>query len=254
MKWCLVNMRISNFEDLKIELNKTKSESLDFLSNIKQINDFFSQGDDEQKEDMFRIISIPMIYSSWEGFFTETMSVCLNSLKLSDREAFKYSPEIRALWLQREPFFNKYIDMIKNIYDIDSHRSISHAGPQFKKKVTKGTFKLTSEVINHIDGFNKSSLSDCDVSELVMTFSNVNDAVVKINFDAIGLDYSNLDLSQLGEVVGLRNSLGHGEFKSKIPPRKFNSLIRYIESLINDLHTSAEHWLDKLEDEVTKPD
>ncbi|MHA7844759.1 MAE_28990/MAE_18760 family HEPN-like nuclease [Serratia sp. D1N4] len=247
-------MRISNFEDLKLELNKTKSESLDFLNNIKEINEFLTQSGDVQKEEMFRIISIPMIYSSWEGFFTETMSVCLNSLKLSDREAFKYSPEIRALWLQREPFFNKYIDMIKNIYDIDSHRSISHSGPQFKKKITKGTFKLTSEVIGHIDGFNQSSLSDCDVSELVMTFSNVNDTVVRINFDAIGLNYSHLDLSQLGEVVGLRNSLGHGEFKSRIPPRKFNSLIMYVETLINDLNTSAESWLDKLEEDVTKPD
>ncbi len=247
-------MRISNFEDLKVELNKTKTESLDFLSHIKQINDFLTQSGDQQKEEMFRIISIPMIYSSWEGFFTETMSVCLNSLKLSDREAFKYSPSIRALWLQREPFFSKYIDMIKNIYDIDSHKSITQTGTQFKKKITKGTFKLTSEVIDHIDGFNKSALSDCDVSELVMTFSNVNEMVVQINFDAIGLDYSNLDLSQLGEVVGLRNSLGHGEFKSKVQPRKFSSVISYVEQLINDLNTSAEHWLDKLEDEVTKPE
>lgn len=186
-------------------------------------------------------------------FFTETMSVCLNSLKLSDREAFHYSAEIRALWLQREPFFNKYIDMIKNIYDVDSHRSISQSGQQLKKRVTKGTFKLTSEVIKHIDGFNNSTLSDCDVSELVMTFSNVNEMVVKVNFEAINLDYSNLDLSQLGEVVGLRNSLGHGEFKSKIKPRKFDSIIQYVETLINELSNSAEKWLDDLEDDITRP-
>lgn len=247
-------MRITNFEDLKLELNKTKTESLEFLDSIRQINNFFSLNDETKKEEMFRIISIPMIYSSWEGFFTETMSVCLNSLKLSDREAFKYSPEIRALWLQREPFFNQYIDMIKNIYDIDSHRSITHTGPQLKKKITKGTFKLTSRVIDQIDGFNNKALSDCDVSELVMTFSNVNETVVQINFDAIGLDYSNLDLSQLGEVVGLRNSLGHGEFKSKIPPRKFNSLIEYVEILINELNLSTIKWLDNLEDEVTAPE
>ncbi|MDR4897423.1 HEPN domain-containing protein, partial [Yersinia kristensenii] len=134
------------------------------------------------------------------------------------------------------------------------HRSITHTGPQLKRKIAKGTFKLTSEVIDHIDGFNQKALSDCDVSELVMTFSNVNEMVVKINFDAIGLDHSNLDLSQLGEVVGLRNSLGHGEFKSKVQPRKFSSLITYVEQLINDLNVSTVKWLDNLEDEVTKPE
>ncbi|WP_230405469.1 MAE_28990/MAE_18760 family HEPN-like nuclease [Plesiomonas shigelloides] len=246
-------MRISSFDDFKVQLAKTKGESLDFLHNIKSINDYFCNNGDLEKGDMFRVISIPMIYSSWEGFFTETMSVCLNSLKLSDREAFHYSAEIRALWLQREPFFNKYIDMIKNIYDVDSHRSISQSGQQLKKRVTKGTFKLTSEVIKHIDGFNNSTLSDCDVSELVMTFSNVNEMVVKVNFEAINLDYSNLDLSQLGEVVGLRNSLGHGEFKSKIKPRKFDSIIQYVETLINELSNSAEKWLDDLEDDITRP-
>jgi len=247
-------MRISDFEDFKVLLEKTKNESLGFLDSIKSINDFMARSGDSEKEDMFRIISVPMIYSSWEGFFTETMSVCLNTLKLSDREAFKYSAEIRALWLQREPFYNRYVDMIKNIYDADSHRSIVHNGAQIKKKVTKGAFKLTSDVIQHIDAFNRSTLSDCDVSELVMTFSNVNEIVVKINFDAIGLDYSSLDLSQLGEVVGLRNSLGHGEFKSSVKPRKFNSIIAYVEILINDLNQCATEWLDKLEDEITKPE
>lgn len=247
-------MRISDFDDFKVMLEKTKNESLGFLESIKSINEFMSRSGDKDKEDMFRIISVPMIYSSWEGFFTETMSVCLNTLKLSDREAFRYSAEIRALWLQREPFYSKYVDMIKNIYDADSHRSIVHNGAQIKKKVTKGAFKLKSEVIQHIDRFNKSTLSDCDVSELVMTFSNVNEMVVKVNFDAIGLDYSSLDLSQLGEVVGLRNSLGHGEFKSSVNPRKFNSIIVYVENLIIDLNQCAITWLDKLEDEITKPE
>ncbi|EKO4494270.1 hypothetical protein P0N00_000820 [Escherichia coli] len=247
-------MRISDFDDFKVMLEKTKNESLGFLESIKSINEFMSRSGDKDKEDMFRIISVPMIYSSWEGFFTETMSVCLNTLKLSDREAFRYSAEIRALWLQREPFYSKYVDMIKNIYDADSHRSIVHNGAKIKKKVTKGAFKLTSEVIQHIDRFNKSTLSDCDVSELVMTFSNVNEMVVKVNFDAIGLDYSLLDLSQLGEVVGLRNSLGHGEFKSSVNPRKFNSIIVYVENLIIDLNQCAITWLDKLEDEITKPE
>lgn len=247
-------MRISSFEDIKIQLNKTKLESLEFLDSIKSINQFMISSRDEKNEGMFRIISVPMIYSSWEGFFTEVMSVCLNSLKLSDREAFKYSPEIRALWLQREPFFSRYIDMIKNIYDTDSHRSILHSGQQLHKKIKKGTFKLTSEVIDNIDIFNKSTLSDCDVSELVMTFSNVNEVVVKVNFDAIGLDYSLLDLSQLGEVVGLRNSLGHGEFKSNVNHRKFSSLVSYIEQLIKDLNECAISWLDDLEDEITKPE
>ena len=247
-------MRISDFEDFKILLTKTKDESLGFLNSIKSINDFMITSKERDKEDMFRMISVPMIYSSWEGFFTETMSVCLNTLKLSDREAFRYSAEIRALWLQREPFFSRYIDMIKNIYDADSHRSVLHNAPQIRKKVTKGAFKLTSDVIQHIDIFNKSTLSDCDVSELVMTFSNVNEMVVKVNFDAIGLDYSSLDLSQLGEVVGLRNSLGHGEFKSNIKPRRFSSIISYVEGLINDLYQCALEWLDRLEDEITAPE
>ncbi|EMG9189136.1 TPA: hypothetical protein RG680_001595 [Morganella morganii] len=247
-------MRISDFEDFKILLTKTKDESLGFLNSIKSINDFMITSKERDKEDMFRIISVPMIYSSWEGFFTETMSVCLNTLKLSDREAFRYSAEIRALWLQREPFFSRYIDMIKNIYDADSHRSVLHNAPQIRKKVTKGAFKLTSDVIQHIDIFNKSTLSDCDVSELVMTFSNVNEMVVKVNFDAIGLDYSSLDLSQLGEVVGLRNSLGHGEFKSNIKPRRFSSIISYVEGLINNLYQCALEWLDRLEDEITAPE
>lgn len=61
-------MRISDFDDFKVMLEKTKNESLGFLESIKSINEFMSRSGDKDKEDMFRIISVPMIYSSWEGF------------------------------------------------------------------------------------------------------------------------------------------------------------------------------------------
>ncbi|MCB6146608.1 hypothetical protein LHK12_21050 [Providencia rettgeri] len=244
-------MRITDFEDFRVQLRKTKSESFDFLNSIKSIEQFLTGSQEQDKSSMFRTIAVPMIYSSWEGFFTETISVCLNTLKQLDKEALKYSPEIRALWLQKEPFFSRYTDMIRNIYDIDYHRGVVHDNGQFKKKVTKGAFKLTSSVIQDIDRFNQSVLSDCDVSELVMTFSNVNESVVKTNLEAIGLDYSSLDLSQLGEVVGMRNSLGHGEFRVNLQPRKFNSLIMYIENLIEALHEATLKWLEDIDDENT---
>jgi len=43
-------MRISNFEDLKLELDKTKVESLEFLDSIKQINTFIGQSNEPEKE------------------------------------------------------------------------------------------------------------------------------------------------------------------------------------------------------------
>lgn len=61
-------MRITDFEDFRVQLRKTKSESFDFLNSIKSIEQFLTGSQEQDKSSMFRTIAVPMIYSSWEVF------------------------------------------------------------------------------------------------------------------------------------------------------------------------------------------
>lgn len=248
-------MNLLNFNGLIAEVSQTKDECLDALDKIKKIEVELNQTPSGKTlVSNYRTISIPMIYASWESHFTSSIAICFRALKDIDKLACDHSPHIRAIWLQQETFFTKYIDMIKNIYDVDSHKSLSEKMATMKKKIKKGHYKLTTEVLESIDKFNKSVLNqNVNVEELVMTFSNVNKVVTEMNMEVVGLNSAVLDLTKLDELVGLRNALGHGQFSTIIGDRQFSYLIEYTENLINALYTEIESWIINLSNQLNTP-
>lgn len=238
-------MSAINVGSLKVELQQTKDDCLASLSSIDSIATYLGV---HELSSEYRKIAVPMIYSAWESFFTSSIAICFRALKDINQLANQHSPSIRAVWLQQESFFNRYIDMIKNIYDIDAHKSLEEKMSNMKKKVKKGHYKLTTEVLQKIDTFNSTSLDrNVNVDDLVMTFSNVNKVVTTMNMEVIGLDPENLGLEQLDGLVGLRNAFGHGEFTTSIGIRKFNELLIYTRTLIGQLSSEVVSWLDALE-------
>lgn len=243
-----------NFGDLFIELDDARNDSLKVLESIEAIHTELQGSQTQSREilaDEYRKISIPMIYSSWESQFTSAIAICFRGLKDIDKSACEHDTSIRAVWLQQASFFSSYIDMIKNIYDIDAHKSLAEKMSSMRRKVRKGHYRLTADVLNKIDVFNATKLdSDVNVDDLVMTFSNVNKLVTEMNMEIIGLDHTNLDLSRLDNLVGLRNAFGHGQFTSRVGVREFNSWLNYTRTLIDELFREVQTWLNNLQMEI----
>ncbi|EIV8654014.1 hypothetical protein MA790_002173 [Vibrio parahaemolyticus] len=238
-----------NIETLLVELTDAKNDSMKVLASIEAIHTAL-QGNSGQVQlaDEYRKISIPMIYSSWESQFTSSTALCFRALKDINKSACDHTPNIRAVWLQQAKFFVSYIDMIKNIYDIDAHKTLSQKMSNMKRKVRKGHYKLTTDVLSSIDTFNSSRLdTDVNVDDLVMTFSNVNKVVTEMNMDVLGIDHSNLDLSKLDALVGLRNAFGHGQFTSRVGSRQFKDWLTYTRSLIEEFFLEIKSWLECLD-------
>lgn len=241
-----------NKDVLIAELSQTKNDCEKVLDKMFNIIRVLEQSDDgEALVDDFRSMAVPMIYSAWESHFTSSIAICFRALKDLDKLAHNHSPNIRSVWLQQENFFTKYIDMVKNVYDIDAHKTLSDKMSNMKKKVKKGHYKLTTEVLVCIDQFNNSALDKTvNVDDLVMTFSNVNKTVTEMNMEVVGLDSNSIDLSQLDTLVGLRNALGHGQFSTRVGDRKFTELVTYTKNLIIDLFEEVKLWLDSLVFEI----
>ncbi|MCY1549672.1 hypothetical protein D9M68_858530 [compost metagenome] len=91
-----------------------------------------------------------------------------------------------------------------------------------------------------------------DLKDLVITYSNVNDSVLTVNAEAIGLNempsYGDLDLSKLGALVGIRNSIGHGAMLNPPGVRELDELVVYTESLIRQYADVVLEWIKKHED------
>ena len=237
-----------NIETILVELEDAKSDSLKVLASIESIHTaLFALTETPNLAEEYRKISIPMIYSSWESQFTSSIALCFRALKDIDKSACDHTPNIRAVWLQQANFFVSYIDMIKNIYDIDAHKTLSEKMSNMKKKVKKGHYKLTTDVLSNIDTFNSARLdTNVNVDDLVMTFSNVNKVVTEMNMDVLGIDHTNLDLSKLDALVGLRNAFGHGQFTSRVGSRQFNDWLTYTRNIIEELFQEIRSWLEEL--------
>lgn len=197
-----------------------------------------------------RLMAVPMLYSVWERCFSVWTSICLRSIRESTSRAIDCPPEIRAFWLRKADFFKSFIDIIRDVMELEREDSIFQQTSGLSKKITKGGFHLSSRVLGSLDYWHQQPFSNKqDVKELVLTYSNVNDAVVTVNADALGLSsmssYEQLDLSRLGGLVGMRNAIGHGA--SLIPPgsRELAELLTYTESLIKQYAEVIIEWLDR---------
>lgn len=196
-----------------------------------------------------RLMVIPMLYSVWERCFSVWTSICLKVLRESHDRAGDCPPQVRAFWLRKADFFRSFVDTMRDVLELEREDSVFKQASGLKKKITKGGFHLSSRVLRDLDEWHEQPLSQkLDVRELVLTYSNVNDAVVAVNAEAIGLDsvpsYAALDLSRLGGLVGMRNGIGHGATMVAPGPREVAELVDYTERLVLQYADVVLEWIE----------
>ena len=123
-------------------------------------------------------------------------------------------------------------------------------------KLKKGEFAALCEFLTEFDKWSEQGLDrSIETSDLVMTFSNVNQQVVEINADAIGLAkcpaFQRLKLGRLHDLVGRRNEIGHGAIIEPPPNEQFKDLWDFTETLIIEYCNTFTYWMRSLSTETT---
>jgi hypothetical protein len=177
----------------------------------------------------FRLVALPLLYSVWERAFRISTSIALRTL-IEQAPVVESLPETQqALLLQKESFFISYTDKLGN-----QRRGNSSKGPG------KGEFELLEEVLKEISTWRRRNpkLND-DIETYVMTFSNVNESVLRLHERILGSGGTiqrgteeGLDISPLGELLGRRNDISHGGSMTPPGDRHFNELFQFTKLLI----------------------
>jgi hypothetical protein len=120
-----------------------------------------------------------------------------------------------------------------------------------EKKIKKGHFGILCEFLTAFDGWLQSELDEViDTDKLVMTFSNVNPDVVQLNAESIGIDnspqFKAIKLGRLHDLVGQRNSIGHGAVIEPPSSENFSTLLAFTENLVTDYCELFIKWMPTL--------
>jgi hypothetical protein len=115
-------------------------------------------------------------------------------------------------------------------------------------KPKKSHFPTLLEFINELDNWLVGPLDpNVDTEALVMTFSNVNEEVVNLNAQAIGIHsfpaFAAIGFGRLHDLVGRRNEIGHGSIVRPPSNADFVDLWTYAEGLINVYSETFKSWL-----------
>lgn len=240
-------------ESLLVELDFVTHSA---ISTVDDIGKAYDSSNIDHKE-IIRLMAIPTLYAAWEKVFTEGIALCLRFHYELSRPAGEYSSGIRAVWLRESQFFSSYIDSVKNLASDQMVNAIKDESKKVFRKRPKSVQSVTQNVIQKLDHWNKERLNSKEsFSELVFTFSNVDKSVLMLNAEIVGLSETNsfqkIDLSKLSPLVGIRNSIGHGELD---PPgeRQFKEYHEYTHSLIESFSRSVEDFLSKSYSRVKEP-
>ena len=203
--------------------------------------------------EMLRLMSVPILYSVWERAFSGWTAICLRVVQENYPRAIDCPAKTRAYWLRKADFFKSFIASVRDVMELEREDSVFQQASGFKKKITRGGFNLSSQVLSQLDEWHERPLNaKVDMTNLVVTYSNVNDVVVTTNAEAIGLtelhSFAALDLSRLGELVGIRNGIGHGAILAAPGKRLLDELITYTESLIIQYAEVVLEWITIYED------
>lgn len=192
---------MSPSEGALAEIESTRLECLNLLSRIR---DFQAPTEHNVFDPTFRLIVTPMLYSIWERFFSLCHEVCLRLIRDTAVNPLNLASETRAVWLMHSGFYKSMIDKLRN-----------QAFLTADEKIKKGHYMVLCKFLAELDDWSRQAMDQSlSTEELVMTMSNVNPDVVKVNAKAIGLDESNffkeIKLGKLHDLVGRRNDIGHG--------------------------------------------
>ena len=218
-----------NLKEAKEEITNLKADCLNLL---KQVDTYGVKDPSGNREVIFRLLAMPIIYSAWERTFTISLSVLLRIVREYSKTAGELSPNLQALWLQKASFFTSF-----------------QASAETNHKPGKGKYKKLTEFLSELDSW-RSVPVDTKISldDVVMTFSNVDKKVVELNAIAIGIDqytaFLAIDLSKLNELVARRNDIGHGGPFNPPQDHEFDELLAYTVKLITDFCEVLISWLD----------
>lgn len=218
-------------------------ECLATIASVRQL-----LASDVAEPEMLRLMSVPILYSVWERAFSGWTAICLRVVQENYPRAIDCPAKTRAYWLRKADFFKSFVDSVRDVMELEREDSVFQQTSGFKKKITKGGFNLSSQVLSQLDEWHDRPLNaKVDMTTLVVTYSNVNDVVVTTNAEAIGLTdlraFAELDLSKLGELVGIRNGIGHGAILAAPGKRQLDELIVYTESLIAQYSAVVLEWI-----------
>lgn len=238
-------MRPEEAQRLREEINFSRDkECLATLARIRVL-----VGEVTSDSEMLRLMATPMLYSVWERVFSLCTSICLRVIQREYERAAECPASARAFWLRKADFFKSFVSSVRDLMELEREDSAFQQSGGFKKKISKGAFNLSVEVLSKLDDWHNKPLdhkSGCE--DLVITYSNVNDSVVTTNAEAIGLAelnaYKSLDLTKLGQLVGIRNGIGHGASLIPPGPRELGELIDYSEALVTQYVNVTSEWID----------
>jgi hypothetical protein len=212
------------------EVRLVRDDCLGLITGIKA---FPSLIRGEPYPEMFRLMATPLLYSTWERCFTLCHAIALKLLRDLAANPAGLTGPARAVWLLRTPFY-------------DSLRT--HLGSALERSPKRGHYKALCDFIEHLESWSQGAFDrSSDTSDLVMTFSNVNEDVVALNARAIGLDelpdFKLLKLGRLHDLVGRRNDIGHGGTIKPPANETFVELVLFCEWLIDEYCALFIGWI-----------
>jgi hypothetical protein len=228
-------MSINIFEDAINQIEFVRDECIEIFEALKK---FCPADANESYPETFRLIATPMFYSVWERCFTTCQAVSLRMIRDRTLRAYDLPPSQMTAWLLRAPFYQSFCAQLKNNnFNLDP-----------LKEAKKGQFAITAEFLSSFEEWASAPLDPaCDADDVVMTFSNVNPDVVKVNSQAVGIDshedFKRLKFGRLHDLVGLRNSIGHGAIISAPSNDQFRDLWEFTEDLIKDYCATFVAWI-----------
>jgi hypothetical protein len=212
------------------EANDALERHLEILKKIR----IFHVDKNLTKESFLYLSASPMIYSTWEGFFRLSCSICLKRKCHQGKLAKKYHELYSTLWLQKENFLDQFLARLFN----------SMTPGKDTSKLTSGKFSALTFLNSSINSWHQRPLNhSVDFDKLVMTYSNVKPDVVALNAAIIGLNMTAVDLTGLDDLLRSRNSVAHGGLITQPNELEITNLIDYTERLIRQFHAAVVDWI-----------
>ncbi|WP_322881100.1 MAE_28990/MAE_18760 family HEPN-like nuclease [Pandoraea sputorum] len=214
----------------KQETRSARNRHKAMLDNIR----LHSITNNVEKQDFLFLMAVPVIYAAWEGYFRIACSICLRRQCHIGQKARKYGAKYSTLWLQKESFFDSFLQNLFNAMQLG----------RAQKKLNAGKFTALSEFSHKLAGWLEQPINHLsNFDDLVMTYSNVNRDVVLLNCGVIGINVDNVDFSKLNELLNRRNDIAHGGIVDYPREATVNELLDYTAGLIDSFHASVETWL-----------
>lgn len=223
-------MRSITRTDARAELRGSRDSHLEILREIKKR----AVDDNLHRDKYLHLMAIPVVYATWEGYFKTAMGVCFKRVHSPNQRPRVLDHKFSTLWLQKESFVSTFLQQLLNAMN-------PGAGDDGRPKA--GKFNALAQFSQSISAWLASPMPVRSFTDLVMTFSNVNERVVKANADVIALDISTIDFSHLNQLLSLRNDLAHGGLVQLPDSAVVVRMLDYTKTLIEEFDRAAIAWL-----------